>query len=59
MLREVSQHDNKNRDWQLRNCCRCFTGLDVVQEEIGVQGQDIKLEQTGCIGMCHHELCWK
>jgi hypothetical protein len=31
----------------------------VVQEEIGVQGQDIKLEQTGCIGMCHHELCWK
>ena len=28
---------------------------DVVQEEITAQGRDIKLEQTGCIGMCHHE----
>ncbi|HNX92223.1 MAG TPA: SLBB domain-containing protein, partial [Syntrophomonas sp.] len=28
---------------------------DVVQEEIKSQGHDIKLEQTGCIGMCHHE----
>ncbi len=28
---------------------------DVVKEEIEAQGLPIKLEQTGCIGMCHHE----
>ncbi len=28
---------------------------DKVQEEIAAQGLAIKLEQTGCIGMCHHE----
>ena len=28
---------------------------DAVKEEIDLRGLDIHLEQTGCIGMCHHE----
>lgn len=28
---------------------------DAVQEEIAAQGISAKIEQTGCIGMCHHE----
>jgi NADH-quinone oxidoreductase subunit F len=29
--------------------------FDTIKDEIAARGLDVDLQQTGCIGMCHHE----
>jgi NADH-quinone oxidoreductase subunit F len=29
--------------------------FNIIKDEVAARGLDIDLQQTGCIGMCHHE----